>query len=63
MRDVYIDVCVVLFEVELNLFDIGVCPSFYSSRLNIYIKTQGSTGDLGVVKIIYRRTLMARSSK
>jgi hypothetical protein len=63
MRDVYIDVCVALFEAELNLFDIGVCPSFYSSRPNIYIKTQGLTGDLRVVETIYRRALIARSSK
>jgi hypothetical protein len=54
---------VILFNVELNLFDIGVHLSFYSSRSGSYIETQGPIGGTRVVETLYCRTLMARSSK
>jgi hypothetical protein len=55
--------CVMLFNVELNLVSFVVCSAFYSSRLDSYIVTQCSTSGLMVVGSLCSRTLLGRSGK
>jgi hypothetical protein len=59
----WIAVCVVLFKAELNLFAFVACRSFYSSRSGCYTESCDPTGDPRVVKLLYSRALLARSSK
>jgi hypothetical protein len=62
-RENCIALCVALFKVELNLYVLVVCPTFYSSKPCSYTVAQGLTGDLRVVESLYSRALLARSSK
>jgi hypothetical protein len=58
-----IDVCVALFKAELNLFSLTICPVFYSSRSDSYTVTQDLIDSSRLVRSLYSRALLTKSSK